>query len=194
VFAAAAELPDGPSREDLLALCLQLLSAGHLPAAGLLGNTLVTLIRHGQRFPIARHHRHDAASVVEEAVRYDGPVQMAPKVATEDLTFDGVTIPAGEIVMLCLAGADRDPRRFPAPDDFRPNRQPNEHLGFGFGPHFCLGARLARREARALLAEWARSGDTTDVAIRDIGWLDSFTLRIPSRLVIDVTSGTTARR
>jgi cytochrome P450 len=181
-FAAAADEPGGPSRPDLLAMCLQLLSAGHLPAAGLLGNAVAAIIHHRLLPAVANPSLLPA--IVEEAIRYDGPVQMAPKVAAGGLVVDGVPIPDGDIVMLGLASANRDARQFPTPDRFRTDRALNAHLSFGAGQHFCLGARLARRETRTLLAALAAHGGT--IELRDIGWLDSFTLRIPERLVLDL--------
>jgi cytochrome P450 len=181
-FAAAADTPGGPPREDLLAMCLQLLSAGHLPMAGLLGNAVAALAGQSSATPV--DGQSVLTAIVEEAIRYDGPVHMAPKVAAQDVTFGNAQIPAGEIVMLGLASANRDERRFRWPAEFRPDRAAAPHVGFGAGPHFCLGARLARLEARALLAECAARG-VLDATVREIGWLDSFTLRVPGHLILD---------
>lgn len=90
--------------------------------------------------------------VVEETMRYDPPVQLAMRIAGEHMTIGGVDIPKGDGMMLLIAAAHRDPESIERPDEFDPNRAAVRHLGFGKGPHFCLGAPLARLEASVALA------------------------------------------
>jgi len=92
-------------------------------------------------------------SAVEEVLRYRSPVQAMGRVATEDVTMRGETIETGDRVIVWLGSANRDERQFEAADTFRPNRSPNQHLGFGHGTHYCLGAPLARLEAKVGLSE-----------------------------------------
>jgi hypothetical protein len=80
-------------------------------------------------------------------LRHDSPVQAVVRIATADVEIGGTSIAAGDVLMLMLGAANRDPEHFEAPDDFSADREPNRHLSFGMGPHFCLGAPLARLEA-----------------------------------------------
>lgn len=90
---------------------------------------------------------------VEELLRYDGPVELATwRFATEELTLGGSRIAAGDPVLVVLAAADRDPERFAAPDTLDLSRTDNQHLGYGHGIHYCLGAPLARLEGQTALA------------------------------------------
>lgn len=90
---------------------------------------------------------------IEELLRYDGPVEMATwRYATEPLTIGGQDIPAGDPVLVVLAAADRDPERFDGPDVLDLARRDNQHLGYGHGIHYCLGAPLARLEGQTALA------------------------------------------
>jgi cytochrome P450 len=90
-------------------------------------------------------------ALIEETLRYDGPVQQLTRRLTRDVTLHGVTIPAQSDVQLLVGSANRDERRFPDPDRLDLSRDTKGHLGFGFGAHFCLGASLARLEARVSL-------------------------------------------
>jgi hypothetical protein len=98
-----------------------------------------------------------APTLIEETLRYDPPVQLVGRMAAEEMTIGGVTVPKGDTMMLLLAAAHRDPAAFDHPDTFDPSREGIRHLAFGHGVHFCLGAPLARLEARiALTAVTAR--------------------------------------
>ncbi|MDQ2635915.1 MAG: cytochrome P450, partial [Actinomycetota bacterium] len=101
-----------------------------------------------------------AGAVVEETMRYDPPVQLVMRIASEDMTIGDRPIPKGDTMLLLIAGAHRDPSVADRPDEFDPDRKSIRHLGFGKGPHFCLGAPLARLEASiALSAVTARFPD-----------------------------------
>jgi cytochrome P450 len=103
-------------------------------------------------------------TAIEEIVRYSSPVQMFRRTATRDTEIGGQPIAAGEKVVLHFSSANRDERAFPAPDRFDIGRTPNDHLGFGAGgPHFCLGANLARRELRAIFAQLLTALPTLEV-------------------------------
>jgi cytochrome P450 len=92
------------------------------------------------------------SAVVEETLRYDPPVQLMGRIAADDMIIGDTAIPKGDTMMLLLAAAQRDPATYDRPDDFDPDREAIRHLGFGKGPHFCLGAPLARLEAALALS------------------------------------------
>ena len=97
-----------------------------------------------------------AASAVEEFLRYDGPQKVMMRFVADDLELRGKRLRRGERVLLIGAAANRDPEVFPDPDRLDLDRSPNEHLGFGYGIHYCLGAPLARMEGRLGFAAIAR--------------------------------------
>jgi cytochrome P450 len=93
-----------------------------------------------------------APAIVEETLRYDPPVQLAGRIALADMVIGDIEVPAGDVMMLLLAGANRDPAEFDRPDVFDPDRKGLRHLGFGRGAHYCLGAPLARLETSVALS------------------------------------------
>jgi len=124
---------------------------------GLIGNAVLALLEHPAER--ARLEREPAlpASAIEELVRYDGPVERAlHRWASEDVELGGHTIRRGETVIALLGSADRDPARFACPDELDLTRRDNQHVGFGRGSHYCLGAALARLEAEVALSTLLR--------------------------------------
>jgi cytochrome P450 len=146
----AEETGDFLSPEELVAACVLLLFAGHETTTHLIGNGLLALIAHPEEEARLRARLDDPAAVrgaVEEMLRYDGPVLSVTREITEDISWEGVTLPAGERLFFLLAAAGRDPAVFDAPARFDIARaEAGRHLNFGYGIHFCLGAPLARLE------------------------------------------------
>ncbi|MFP6564195.1 MAG: cytochrome P450 [Myxococcota bacterium] len=136
---------------DVVNFVTLLMVAGNETTTNLIGNATLALLQH----PEARKAVEDDLSLVpeaiEEALRYDAPIQLLFREATCDTEINGTRIAKGEIVVPLLGSANRDERQFDDPDVFRLGRSRSGHLGFGFGAHFCLGASLARLEARAAL-------------------------------------------
>ncbi len=130
---------DRLSAHELVATVVLLLNAGHEASVNGFGNGLASLIG-SQRSPSA------PAPLVEEMLRHDSPLHLFERTATSDVVIEGVTLARGERVAALLGAANRDPAVFEAPDEFRPDREPNPHLAFGVGIHFCIGAPLARLE------------------------------------------------
>jgi cytochrome P450 len=149
--------PEGRMRpEDLLATARLLLIAGHETTVNLISNGMLTLLRHPELLRRMRDEPEFAVRFVEELLRYEPPVQLVPfRTALDDIDVGGVTILEGSPVSLVLASGNRDPARFRNPEWFDPDREDNQHLGFGSGVHLCFGAPLARVEARLALTEFA---------------------------------------
>jgi cytochrome P450 len=136
------------SADEVDGMCRLLLLAGIHTTASLIANTLIVLAqRAGDRADLARDPR-SIPRAVEELLRYLSPVQAGARVTTREVELHGTAVPAGDKVLLLWASANRDERRFADPDTLDLRRPPARHLGFGEGIHFCLGAPLARLEAR----------------------------------------------
>jgi cytochrome P450 len=143
----AQEERDALSDAELLATSNLLLLAGHETTTNLIGNGTLALLREPDEWRRLCTDPSLLPSAVEELLRFDGPVQATVRVALEDVAIDGLTIPAGALVLVNIGAANHDPDVFENPDQLDVARDPNPHLAFGFGTHFCLGAPLARLEA-----------------------------------------------
>jgi cytochrome P450 len=140
---------DRLSEDELTSMIMVLVIAGHETTVNLIGNGLVALLEHPDQLARLREEPELIAGAVEEVLRFEGPVQTTfPVVAAEALEVAGVRIEPGEIVVPALLSANRDPARFPNPDVLDVGREPTSHVAFGHGIHHCLGAALARMEAR----------------------------------------------
>ncbi len=148
-LARAEETGDKLSEEELLSMIFLLLVAGHETTVNLIGNGTLALLEHRDQWERLREEPALLKSAVEELLRYSSPVETATERYTlEDVSLGGVTIPRGAMVFAVIASANRDERQFPEPDRLDIAREPNRHLSFGLGPHFCLGASLARLEGQ----------------------------------------------
>jgi hypothetical protein len=143
----------GVTEPELLAYCAFLLVAGIETTTSLLTNLLALLLRCPELADRLRAQPELVPVAVEEAVRYDTSVQALWRGTTRPVELAGQPLPAGARVLVLFGSANRDECRFADPDRFRLDRHPNDHLGFGAGPHYCLGARLARLELAAVLRE-----------------------------------------
>ena len=152
---AAEEDGDQLSSEEVVATCNLLLVAGHETTVNLIGNATLAMLRQPEHWAALAADPGRAAAIVEETLRYDPPVQMTVRIAGEDMLVGDVEVPKGDTMMLLLAAAHRDPSVYQRPDEFDPDRPAFRHLAFGLGPHFCLGAPLARMEAAIALSALA---------------------------------------
>ncbi|PZF99239.1 cytochrome P450 [Micromonospora deserti] len=134
--------------DELLANLMVLLVAGFETTTNLLGNGLVVLLGQPRAAAALRERPDLAPAYVTELLRYDSPVQLTTRLSSGPASCAGAHLPAGSWTLLLLGAANRDPRRFPQPDRFDPWRAQSHPLSFGAGPHYCLGAGLARLEAQ----------------------------------------------
>jgi cytochrome P450 len=148
----AEEAGDRLTEAELLNNAALLLAAGNETTTNLIGNGLKALLENPEQLRKLQHNPALCESAVEEMLRYDSPVQFTSRIALEDLTLRGKKVRKGDRLILVLGAANRDPDRFPDPDRLDIARQDNHHIAFGAGPHFCLGAPLARLEARIAFA------------------------------------------
>lgn len=143
---------DRLGQDELMSLAFLILFAGYENTVHLIGNTVLNLLRHPDQRAVLRAEPQLLSRAVEEFARHDGPTPLAiRRFPVEDVTIGGVTIPAGETVLLSLAAANRDPSRFADPDRLDVTRDPSGHLALGHGIHYCLGAPLARLETEIAL-------------------------------------------
>jgi pimeloyl-[acyl-carrier protein] synthase len=136
------------SAADLLSFITLLLIAGNETTTNLIGNGTLALGRHSDQFETLKRNPAMLPRAIEEMLRYDGPVQSTVRFANQPIQLGGTGIPAGAFALMIVAAADRDPAQFKDPEKFDITRDPNEHVAFGEGIHFCIGAPLARMEAR----------------------------------------------
>lgn len=143
---------DQLSEDELVAMVFLLIIAGHETTVHLISNAVITLLTHPEQFARLKANPELMDTAIEEILRYNGPIHgTKPAYATEDVTLHGVTIPKGAAVIPLTGAANFDPDFFDNPDQFDISRTPNQHLGFGKGIHYCLGAPLARMETKLAL-------------------------------------------
>lgn len=159
-----------------------LLVAGNETTTNLIGNVVLTLLDHPETLARVVAKPELIPALVEEGLRYDGPVHLLFREATRDLELAGVKIPRGAFVMPMLASANRDESQFPDPQRFDIDRDTRGHVALGLGVHFCLGASLARLEARVGFEELFKRVSGFHRLESEVEYIDSFLLRGPTRL------------
>ncbi len=151
ISALIEEADDGDrlSQEELVAMAMILLIAGHETTINLIGNGVLALLTHPEQRALVQERPELLPAAVEEFLRWDSPVHSTPaRFAAEDVEYGGVTIGAGSVVILSLAAANRDPARVDNAQELRVDRDASGHMAFGHGLHHCLGAQLARIEGQ----------------------------------------------
>ncbi|MFI5571920.1 cytochrome P450 [Streptomyces sp. NPDC051740] len=179
---------DRLSHEELLGMAWLLLVAGHETTVNLISNAVLALLTHSEQLAALRADPSLVDAAVEEALRYEGPLETPTfRFTTEPVTIGDTVIPGGgELVLVAMADANRDPERFPEPDRFDILRDARGHVAFGHGIHHCLGAPLARLEARiALRTLLERCPDLAlDVHPAAITWRPGMMIRGPRSLPV----------
>ncbi len=162
---AAEEEGDRLTSGEVVSTALLLLIAGFETTGNLIGNGMVALLGDPDSRDRLRQDPALVPAAIDEMLRYDSPVQLTSRTATEDVEVRGAMIPAGRAVLVFIGGANRDPALFEQPEEFRIDRpDPGRHLSFSLGIHHCLGASLARLEARIAVEELLRRFPTLEPA------------------------------
>jgi cytochrome P450 len=143
----AEDAGDKLTEDELLSTCVTLMVAGHETTTNLIANGLLTMLRNPDILTKLRENRALIPDAVEEFLRLESPIQRNRRVISSDFEYKGHVMRKGEAVLQMLGAANRDPRQFERPAEFDATRNPNPHISFGLGIHFCLGAPLARLEA-----------------------------------------------
>jgi cytochrome P450 len=175
------------SEAELVSTCILLLIAGHETTVNLIGNGTLALLRNPDQLDRLREHPQLVEHTIEELLRYDSPVQLTMRTALADAEIADTPVPAGSAVLLLIGAANRDPAEHPDPDRLDIDRPPGRHLAFGQGLHFCLGAPLARLEARVALTALV-----SDPELRLAGepaWKENLVLRGLSGLPVRLGTG-----
>ncbi|WP_225730228.1 MULTISPECIES: cytochrome P450 [unclassified Nocardia] len=171
---------DALAPDEFVATCELLLLAGHETTVNLIGNAIAELIREPDLYAAGRNRPELVGAIVEETLRMHPSVQFVPRLALASTTFAGYEIAGGDLAIALVAAANRDPDVYPDPDAFLLNRPGAHHLSFGAGPHFCLGAPLARLEATIALTMLLARGRLE--ATGSIAYADNNVLHGPATL------------
>lgn len=142
---------DSLSRAELIALVIQLFFAGFETTEGLIGNALNILLRKRESYRELTNDPESAEIITEEVLRFDNSIQRQTRTARSNIDINGIEIGEGDYVFFLIGAANRDPHRFAEPNEFNPHRNDAGNVSFGHGPHFCLGAPLARMESQIAL-------------------------------------------
>jgi cytochrome P450 len=172
-----AHLHGRVSADDLLANSIVLLFTGHETSQNFLGLVVYTLLRHPEQWWRLCSEPWITPAAVEELLRFDGPIQSRTHVALTDVPFEGHLIRKRQRVRLLIGSANRDPLQFHDADHLELTRQPNAHLGFFHGLHYCLGASLARLEMEVALNTLARRLPSLRLVEEPDAWLDTYFMR-----------------
>jgi cytochrome P450 len=186
---AVEESGERLSTDELVAMVFLLLIAGHETTVNLIGNGILTLLQHPDQMARLRETPTGIETAVEELLRYAGPLDTATeRFAREDISFGDITIPRDAVVYAVLASANRDERQFNEPNTLDLARQPNRHVAFGHGIHFCLGAPLARLEGQLAIRTLLQRTDALRLAIPQdaIRWRQGLVLRGVKTLPVNI--------
>lgn len=145
------ENPEKLSELELINNCILLLNAGHEAVVNVIGNGMYALLRHKEQWQALKQNHDLIPTAIEEMMRFDTPLQFFERVTHEDIHYKGFDWPKGTTLCLYYSSANHDPAMFEAPEQFDISRNPNPHIAFGLGLHYCIGAPLARVELQAAL-------------------------------------------
>ena len=141
------------TQEEILGFFQLLVVGGQETTTNLINNAMICLLDNPTQLALLRSNMKLLESAIEEALRYRAPVQWLMRTPTREIEMNGQTLRPGELLMPVIGAANRDPKHFERPEEFDITRHPNNHISFGYGAHFCLGAALARMETRIALSD-----------------------------------------
>ncbi len=173
----AEEEGDRLSLDELVIMIIALLVGGNNSTAHLIGNAVLTLARHPEAIEELRANPSLINTAVEEVLRFESPVQATSRVAKDAIEIKGTIIEPGQGISLLFGSANRDEQQFPDPDRLNIARKPNRHLTFAHGPHFCLGAAIARAEAQIAVQTVVQRCHDLELQTNDVDWLEGFSFR-----------------
>ncbi|WP_344870706.1 cytochrome P450 [Allokutzneria multivorans] len=182
----AEEDGEALTSQELLSTVGTLLVAGHETTTNLISNGVLALLRNPDQLALLHADPRLSSAVVEETLRYDPPVQLVWRTAREATTVGGVPVGAGEWVLVLVGAANRDPARYADADAFRLDRRKPDHLGFSLGPHYCIGASLARLEGSLVFDAVARRLVGAELDEDSLRYRRHVTFRGPERLVVSM--------
>jgi len=179
--------PDGPmSPAEVAANAMLLLVAGHDSTVNTIAHCVLTVLRNPGSFELLRRRPELIPRAIEEVLRVESAVQFFPsRSALADIEIGGTVIPKGSAVFLLYGAANRDPNRFPNPNQFDPERQDNEHFGWGSGIHTCFGGPLARLEVNVAFETFLRRVENPRLVVDPPPYRQSNVFRGPSQLLVD---------
>jgi cytochrome P450 len=162
---------------ELRSTCNLILIAGHETTMNLIGNGLLALLRNPDQKSKLAAEPGVARSAVEELLRFDSPVHLTARSATERVDVGGATLEKGQLAIIAIGGVNRDPKHFPDPDRLDIEREPNHHIAFSAGAHFCVGATLARLEAQIAFPKLLQRLPQIELAVEEPEYRATITLR-----------------
>jgi hypothetical protein len=174
---AARDQGDRLSEDELIATCIFLFAAGHETTSNLIGNGLLALLRHPDQMEKLKQEPTLIPSCVEELLRYDSPVQLWWRTALEDIEIGSKTIRKGQLAMVYLGAANREPAQFSDPDQLDITRCENRHIAFSYGIHSCLGAALARVEGQIAFNTLLQRMPELKLQSNTLQWRETISLR-----------------
>nr|VFK59691.1 MAG: hypothetical protein BECKUNK1418G_GA0071005_100834 [Candidatus Kentron sp. UNK]VFK68791.1 MAG: hypothetical protein BECKUNK1418H_GA0071006_100621 [Candidatus Kentron sp. UNK] len=169
-----AETAGQLTEEELVANCIMMFTVGHSSTTNLIGIAIRTLLDHPAQMRLLRDNPASMDSAISEILRYDSPVQGVARTALSDVRLSNRIIRCGEVVNCLIGAANRDPDRFPEPDEFRIGRHPNPYLSFGLGTHICTGRHLAKSVAEIAVGALIHRLPRLSLATDDLEWEESF--------------------
>lgn len=172
--------------EELTSTCILLFIAGEETSVSLMSTGLYHLISRPDEWEILRKNPEKIATAIEELLRYDAPVQIVGRIAGKDCEIGGKTIKRGDTLTICLGSANRDPEVFDHADEFILQREPNKHLGFGGGAHYCLGDWLARIQTEMMIRSLLERYQTIEMNDVAPHWNNNLAIRCLTQLPVSI--------
>jgi cytochrome P450 len=185
---------DRLTEEEVVANTIITMVGGQETTTNLIGNGVLTLLRHPEQMKKLRGDSSLTASAVEEMLRFESPSQHTARLAPTDRSLGGKQIRKRQAVIAVMAAANRDPERFPEPDRFDVTRADNRHLAFGYAAHFCFGAPLARMEGQIAFAALLRRFENIQLVPQDLVWRTNLGLRGLTSLKVNFEVSESASR